>query len=222
VEEIKLIKSVNLNPKISFADDNMFVNKNYSKSLLEKIIPLNIRWFAQTDVSVAEDTDMLKLLRESGCSILFIGFESLSEEELKKTSKNHWKAKKIKHYEEYIHKIQSMGIGIFGAFMIGFDSDDAVSIGQTCDFIKDSKIYAPQISILTPYPGCALRDQLAGQHRILDKNWNYYTGLDVTFKPNKMSERELQKQLVLSLKSIYNREYLEKNIRYFKEIYKNN
>jgi radical SAM superfamily enzyme YgiQ (UPF0313 family) len=115
-----------------------------------------------------------------------------------------------------------MGIGIFGAFMIGFDSDDAESIQNTCDFIKESKIYAPQISVLTPYPGCALREQLAGQNRILDKDWNYYTGLDVTFKPKKMSEKELQGQLVGSLRSIYKRENLENNIRYFKDIFKNN
>lgn len=222
VEEIEFIKSVRINPRISFADDNMFVNKNYSKSLLEKILPLNIRWFAQTDVSVAEDMELLILLKKSGCSILFIGFESLSEDELKKTNKNNWKAKKVKYYEEYIHKIQSMGIGIFGAFMIGFDSDDVGSIKNTCNFIKESKIYAPQISVLTPYPGCALREKLAGQNRILDKDWNYYTGLDVTFKPNKMSEKELQGQLVSSLKSIYNKEYLENNIRYFKDIFKNN
>jgi len=222
VEEIKFIKSVNINPRISFADDNMFVNKIYSKSLLEKIIPLNIRWFAQTDISVAEDMELLILLKKSGCSILFIGFESLSEDELKKSNKNNWKAKKVKHYEEYIHKIQSMGIGIFGAFMIGFDSDDVGSINNMCDFIKESKIYAPQISVLTPYPGCALREQLVDQNRILDKDWNYYTGLDVTFKPNKMSEKELQGQLVSSLKSIYNREHLENNIRYFKEVFKNN
>lgn len=222
VEEIKFIKSVSSNPRISFADDNMFVNKNYSKTLLEKMIPLNIRWFAQTDISVAEDTELLRLLKKSGCSILFIGFESVSEEELKKLNKNHWKAKRAKHYEEYIHKIQSMGIGIFGAFMIGFDSDDPRSIGETCEFIKKTKLYAPQISVLTPYPGCVLRDQLESQNRILDKDWKYYTGLDVTFKPNKMSEKELQGQLVRSLKSIYNRGYLENNIRYFKEIFKNN
>jgi len=222
VEEIKFIKSVNTNPRISFADDNMFVNKNFSKSVLEQIIPLNIRWFAQTDISVAEDMELLILLKKSGCSILFIGFESLSEDELKNANKNNWKAKRVKNYKEYIHKIQSMGIGIFGAFMIGFDSDDVGSINNTCDFIKESKIYAPQISVLTPYPGCALRKQLAGQNRLLDKDWNYYTGLDVTFKPNKMSEKELQGQLISSLKSIYNREHLENNIRYFKDIFKNN
>ena len=76
--------------------------------------------------------------------------------------------------------------------------------------------------LLTPYPGCALREQLAGQNRILDKDWKYYTGQDVTFKPNKMSEKELQGELVNSFKSIYNREHLENNIRYFKDIFKNN
>jgi radical SAM superfamily enzyme YgiQ (UPF0313 family) len=222
VEEIKFVKSIHENPRISFADDNMFVNKNYSKSLLEKIIPLNIRWFAQTDISVAEDRELLTLLKKSGCSILFVGFESLSEDELKNVNKTKWKAKKIIHYKEYIHRIQSLGIGIFGAFMIGFDSDDAESIRNTCDFIKESRIYAPQISVLTPYPGCALREQLASQNRILDKGWNYYTGLDVTFKPKRMKEKELQGQLVRSLKSIYSRKNLENNIRYFKDIFKNN
>lgn len=222
VEEIKFIKSVDIGPRISFADDNMFVDKNYSKSLLEKMIPLNIRWFAQTDISIAEDMELLRLLKKSGCSILFIGFESLSEDDLRAANKNKWKAQRIKYYKEYIHKIQSMGIGLFGAFMIGFDSDDADSIGHTCDFIKQAKIYAPQISVLTPYPGCALRKRLAGQNRILDKDWIYYTGLDVTFKPERMSEKELQKQLVSSLKSIYNRAYLENNIKYFKEIFRNN
>ncbi len=222
VEEIKFIKSVDANPRISFADDNMFANKNYSKTLLEKIIPLNIRWLAQTDISVAEDMELLRLLKKSGCSILFIGFESISEYELAKTNKNKWKAKKIKYYKEYIHRIQSLGIGIFGGFIIGFDSDDSGLISKTCDFIKDSNIYAPQISVLTPYPGCALREQLASQNRILDKDWIYYTALDVTFKPAKMSEKELQRQLISALKSIYNRKQLENNIRYFKEIFKNN
>jgi radical SAM superfamily enzyme YgiQ (UPF0313 family) len=211
-----------LNPKISFADDNMFVNKDYSKTLLEKLIPLNIRWFAQTDISIAEDMELLKLLKKSGCSILFIGFESKSEDELKKINKTSWKAKRVKYYQEYINKIQSLGIGIFGAFIIGFDSDDEKAISQTCDFIKESKIYAPQISILTPYPGCRVREELAGQNRILDRDWKYYTGLDVTFKPKKMSEKELQNQLIIALKSIYNKEYLEDNIRYFKDIFKNN
>jgi radical SAM superfamily enzyme YgiQ (UPF0313 family) len=222
VEEIKIIKSVHANPKISFADDNIFVNKNYSRSLLEKMIPLNIRWFAQTDISVAEDRELLTLLKKSGCSILFIGFESLSENELKKINKNNWKAKKAKYYKEYIRRIQSMGIGIFGAFMMGFDSDTPESIRDTCDFIKETRIYAPQISVLTPYPGCALREQLAGQNRLLDRDWNYYTGLDVTFKPKLMTESELQRQLVGSLKSIYNRDHLESNMRYFKDIFKNN
>jgi len=186
------------------------------------MIPLNIRWFAQTDISVAEDRELLTLLKRSGCSILFIGFESLSENELKKINKNNWKANKAKYYKEYIRKIQSMGIGIFGAFMMGFDSDTPESIRDTCDFLKETRIYAPQISVLTPYPGCALREQLAGQNRLLDRDWNYYTGLDVTFKPKLMTESELQRQLVGSLKSIYNRDHVESNMRYFKDIFKNN
>ena len=75
--------------------------------------------------------------------------------------------------------------------------------------------------MLSPYPGCKLREKIISEGRLLKKEWKYYTGLDVTFKPKNMSPNMLQNELVRILKSIYNKEYLEQNIRYFKKIYKN-
>ena len=56
----------------------MFCNKKKSRRLLEKLTDMRIRYLAQTDISVGEDIEFLELLKESGCAILFIGFESLS------------------------------------------------------------------------------------------------------------------------------------------------
>jgi len=63
-------------PFIEFVDDNTFVNPDWSDELIQAITPHKIRWFAETDVSIAENTQLLKKMRASGCYQLLIGFES--------------------------------------------------------------------------------------------------------------------------------------------------
>ena len=55
-------------PFLEFADDNAFVNKGYWKELLLELKTRPVRWFAETDLSVHEDEELLALLRESGCA----------------------------------------------------------------------------------------------------------------------------------------------------------
>ena len=74
--EIDRIKTLWEHPFIEFADDNTFVNKAYWKELLPELKKRNIRWFTETDVSLAQDGELLHLMRESGCAQVLIGFES--------------------------------------------------------------------------------------------------------------------------------------------------
>lgn len=78
IAEIRRIKEIWSHPFIEFADDNTFVNKKHSKELLRALRRENVRWFTETDVSVAEDYELLRLMRESGCAQVLIGFESPS------------------------------------------------------------------------------------------------------------------------------------------------
>ena len=55
IEEIKKIKEIWPRPFIEFADDNTFADKKWSKEFLDKLMPLDVRWFAETDISVADD-----------------------------------------------------------------------------------------------------------------------------------------------------------------------
>ena len=64
------------------------------------------------------------MLYQSGCAFLLIGFESVSESSLKNIDRRGWKFKHFKNYPQYIDKIQSMGIGVQGAFIVGLDNDD--------------------------------------------------------------------------------------------------
>ena len=219
IKEIEFIKKIWNNPQIRFADDNMFVDKKYSLDLLKKIIPLNIRYFAQTDVSLLNDDEFLDLLRESGCITLFIGFESLSIENLDSINIHRWKSKQFNDYPKIIKKIHSRGIGVLGAFIIGFDNDDETIFKKTADFIIENHLNMAQITILTPLPGSRLRERLLKEKRILNRDWSKYTFLDVNFIPKKMSPKELEEGILKIYKDIFNKDVRLKVANHFKTIY---
>ena len=71
--EIDRICEIWNHPFIEFADDNSFVNKAYWKDLLPHLKSRNIRWFTETDISVADDPELLEMMHESGCAQVLIG-----------------------------------------------------------------------------------------------------------------------------------------------------
>ena len=77
--EVDRIRDFWRRPFIEFADDNAFVNKRYWKRLLPELAKRKVRWFAETDLSVYEDDELLSLMRESGCTQILIGLESPTE-----------------------------------------------------------------------------------------------------------------------------------------------
>jgi len=220
VEDISVIKSLWKHPNISFADDNLAARKRYSLDLFRELRGLSIRYFLQSDISVAEDDEMLQVLKESGCSMVFIGFETLVEESLKNIDRQGFKYRYLTKYPELIRRIQSMGIGVYGAFMIGFDEDTPESIKVMEDFICSNRLYASQITILTPYPGSRVREDFALENRILDLDWSHYNCTEVTFSPRNFTPPELQQAYNRLHQKVYSPEELGKNARHFIEIFK--
>src|SRR5690606_27099959 len=109
-------------PFIEFADDNSFVNKAYWKQLLPELAKRHIRWFSETDLSVADDAELLTMLRDAGCVEVLIGLESPVAEGLAGLEmRNDWKRKRLPEYAQAIHRIQSHGIRVNGCFILGLD-----------------------------------------------------------------------------------------------------
>jgi radical SAM superfamily enzyme YgiQ (UPF0313 family) len=100
VREIEALRKVAGTRRCVFNDDNTFVNRKRAYEILEAIKPLRVKYFAQTDISIAEDERLLKLLQESGCKTVFIGFESLVAENLEEIQKSRWKLKRLESYSE--------------------------------------------------------------------------------------------------------------------------
>ncbi len=221
IEEIRFVKELYPEGHIIFADDNAFVNKIFARQLLERLIPFNIRYTAETDISIAHDDRLLESIKKSGCTHLFIGLESLSENTLKHVDINNWKSKQLNRYVEYIEKIQSYGIGVMGAFIIGFNEDDESVFQRIVDFVQNNYLYNAQISILTPFPGTRIREQLAAENRILPANWSNYTAFDVNIIHKKLTAEDMIKGLIYIYKNIHSKEYYEKKITHFKKIHLN-
>ncbi|MCQ1531116.1 B12-binding domain-containing radical SAM protein [Lutispora saccharofermentans] len=204
IEQVKkeFLSIINIwkNPFIFFTDDNMFIDDTYSYQLLDLLEMLKVRWYAFTDASIAERTNLLKKISKSGCNQLLIGFESLSEDNLKMVNDSQWKKGKRKNYNMIIDTIQSFGIGVVGSFVLGLDADTPSVFSDLYEFIQKSCLYATNITVLTPFPGTRIYERLKAEGRIITEDWSRYNGFELTYKPLNITVEEFDN----GFKYIYN------------------
>lgn len=218
IAEIREIKKIWKRPFIEFADDNSFVNKDHSKALMRALIPEQIRWFTETDISVADDEELLALIRDAGCRQLLIGLETPSASAIADVDR--WKAKQISNYAEAIDKIQSYGISVNGTFVLGLDGTGTESFSELADFIEETHLHEVQITIQTAFPGTELYDDLKKQGRILQSGaWELCTLFDVNFEPSDMTVEELRQNFHKLTDIIYSDEHVERRRSYFRSHY---
>lgn len=220
LEEIRAIKKIWEKPFIEFADDNTFVYKQYWKGLLKELRSEGIRWFTETDISVAEDEVVLNLMRESGCQQVLIGFESHSRnglDGLELTS--NWKMKQLDKYRYAIEKIQSHGITVNGCFILGLDGQDKGVFNEVGEFVKGSGLYEVQITIMTAFPGTPLYNQLINEKRVVtQEDWSRCTLFDVNFQPKNMSVIELEGGFRDLAEQIYSAEFTQQRRANYKKM----
>ena len=220
ISEIEYLHQYNRDSLILFADDNLFVDKRYSKALLKSLIPLKIKYFAQSDISIADDEELLKLAYQSGCQIAFIGFESLRANSLGEINKNKWKRKQIEKYIQSIKKIQDNGIVAFGAFVIGFQNDDLSTFEEIKEFTIQNNIPG-QFTIATPIPGSRLYQNLKQDGKLItDIFWNKCSFYNMVFKHDKMTKEEAENALIMLYETVFNDENSFKRLNHMKNIYK--
>jgi len=174
---------------VLFIDDSLSADSAYFHELLRALVPLRIRWYSQIGFAVTRETETLDLLERSGCRGVFIGFESVSQDSLDETRKGFNRADE---YREGIRKLHDRGIGVFGAFVLGYDSDSPAIFERTLRFLDDAEVDALQLTVLTPFPGTPLYRRMEEQGRIIDRNWDHYDLGHVVFRPARMSPAELR------------------------------
>lgn len=202
-------------PFIELADDNTFVDKEWSKDLLRLFANYKMKWFTETDISIAYDDELLELLAKSNCMQVLIGLESINFDSIKGLDGG-WKSKQFKNYSKAIDKIQSYGITVNGCFVLGFDSDTKETFRETEKFIKESNLSDVQITILTAFPCTDLYYQLKKEDRLLSNYWDKCTLFDVTYQPKNFSIEELEDEFQNLMTHVYSDEMVIRRKEIFK------
>jgi radical SAM superfamily enzyme YgiQ (UPF0313 family) len=205
VSEIRRIKEIWRRPFIELADDNTFANKRHGKELARAIAGEQVRWFTETDISVAEDEELLRLLGDSGCAQLLIGLESPSPAELQGIEQRaNWKAKQRAKYLRAIDCIQGHGITVNGCFILGLDGAGPESFEEIAAFVRESGLYEVQITVQTAFPGTPLYERARREGRVLrEEAWELCTLFDVNLKPTRMSVAALEAGLLMLAGQLY-------------------
>lgn len=221
VAEIRAALAVVERPFFELADDNTFINKKWGKECLRALRPLGIRWFTETDVSVADDEELLDLLAESGCSQVLIGFENPDAGGLEGLDPHNWKQRRAEGYLRAIDHIQSRGVSVNGCFILGLDSHDPEIFEQVRDFVARSGLLEVQVTVQTPFPGTPLHARLRREGRLLaERYWDKCTLFDVTYLPKHMSVAELEAGMRWLFSELYNAEEFTQRKRRYMEIVK--
>jgi radical SAM superfamily enzyme YgiQ (UPF0313 family) len=208
MNEIRAIKRIWPRPFIEFADDNSFLDRNRARRLMDELGGEDVRWFAETDISIADDADLLALMRAAGCAQLLIGLESPTAagvDALELT--RNWKHARHAGYKAAIERIQSAGIAVIGCFILGLDGDTLAVFDDVWRFVEESGLHQVQITVLTPFPGTPLHARLRAEGRLLGAEpWERSTLFDVNFEPRHMSVDQLERGLIELARRLYSDE----------------
>lgn len=172
-----------------FVDDNIIASREYALELFRAMAPLRKRWVAQCSIEVADDPALLGLMREAGCCGLFIGVETVSEENLAAMDKAF---NNSRQYRDRLRRIHQHGIGVVAGMMVGLDRDDPAVFERCLQFLQRNRMEAVQLNILTPLPGTPLFDEMKRAGRITDWDWSSYDFRHVVFRPAGMTAGQLQ------------------------------
>ncbi|MBA4148359.1 MAG: B12-binding domain-containing radical SAM protein [Verrucomicrobia bacterium] len=203
-------------PFFEFADDNTFLNKAWSKDFLRALIPEEIRYFTETDTSVADDLELCDLLAASGCKQLLIGFESPRSDDLSGMDPVEWKRNQAPRFRRVIDTLQSRGVSVNGCFILGLDNHTPDVFPEVLEFVRNSGLAEVQFTVQTPFPETPLYHRLKSERRLLrERFWDRCTLFDVNYQPKKMTVEELEQGLQWLFKETYSREETSKRLRSF-------
>src|SRR6201996_3134865 len=133
--------------EIFFDDDTFNYQKARTLDLCAKLKPLNFTWSCTSRVTT--DYDTLKAMKDAGCRLLIVGYESGDPQILK----NIKKGATIDMAERFTANCKKLGLVIHGDFIVGLPGETRESIRKTIDFAKKLDNETIQVSIAHPYPG---------------------------------------------------------------------
>ncbi|MDH7577080.1 MAG: DUF4070 domain-containing protein [Bacillota bacterium] len=179
---------------IFIVDDNFIGNKARLKG---EALPAMIEWMekhkypfsfiTETSINLADDEELMDLMRRAGFSHVFIGIETPSEESLKECNKFH---NVNRNLLASVKKIQNYGFQVSAGFIVGFDNDTPSIFDRQINFIQQSGIVTAMVGLLNAPRGTRLFERLKKEKRLLPNFSGNNTDFSLNFIP-KMNPQKL-------------------------------
>jgi radical SAM superfamily enzyme YgiQ (UPF0313 family) len=176
-------------PYLVFIDNNLGADPDYLRSLCAALEPIERIWSAAVTIDVTDDPSLVAAMARSGCTGVFVGFESLDGANLTEAGKH---TPSPDEYARRVAVFHEHGIQVNGSFILGFDHDGPDVFDRTMDFIESQAMESATFHILTPYPGTPLFARLDAEGRILTRDWARYDTAHAVFEPARMTPAELE------------------------------
>src|SRR5579864_3322363 len=135
-----------------FDDDTFNIQKVRTIELCSKLKPLNLTWSCTSRVTT--DLETLKAMKDAGCRLLIVGFESGDPQILK----NIKKGATVERARQFTKDTKKLGLKVHGDFILGLPGESRESIRRTIDFAKELDVETIQVSIAHAYPGTEMYD----------------------------------------------------------------
>ena len=172
-----------------FVDNNLGSRRDYLRALCQALRPLNKIWSAAVSIDVTDDPSVIREMALAGCTGVFVGFESLTDENL---AEAHKKTPKTADYARRVGILHDHGIQVNSSFVLGFDHDRKDVFARTAEWVEQNRIECATFHILTPYPATPLFRQMEFEGRLLHRDWSQYDTAHAVFRPRHMTPEELE------------------------------
>ena len=172
-----------------FLDDHLLGDRHFSEALFSGMKGMRRLFQGAATVDSILRGDLIERAAEAGLRSIFVGFETLTPDNLRRSNKRQNLGRDYKAVADRLH---SLGIMINGSFVFGMDDDGDDVFRRTVDWAIDHGITTATFHIMTPYPGTQLHARMMREDRIVTRDWNLYDTRHVVYRPARLSPEALK------------------------------
>ena len=205
LDELEALRQTGWRGSVFIVDDNFIGNKRNVKNFLPELADWSERngrpfsFFTEASVNLAEDDELLEMMRRAGFYRVFLGIETPVKESLKEAKKGQNARSDLL---QSVRKVQSYGMEVMAGFIIGFDNDPEDIFERQINFIRESAIPLAMVGLLTALPQTQLWRRLQREGRLLEESTGNNTDCSLNFIPRTDPRRLIENYKSL-LRTIY-------------------
>lgn len=163
IEEIKNTKE----KFIAFSDENLGNNIDRTIELVKKLKHLKKMWMGQFSLNALKNPEFVKLLKESHCFYVFIGFETINEETLKAMNKT----SNLGSLNKALENCVKYNLPIFCGYINGYSEETENEVWKAFEYANSFQFINFMTNNLLPFPNTPVYNELNSQDRLISEKW---------------------------------------------------